>query len=164
MKRKLRLLLMGIIPVLVSCASRPVGLAPVGPSPFTGGVASGSTGCLRVFSEREPVIEGDTPIYYQHSDYAVFNARGKLIKYVDNTNGHYETSPRDVPLPPGRYVVRARAKDYLSVEVPVVVQAGRTTSVHLDDRWRPPPSTPRTEFVFEPGGQPVGWSAEPSGK
>ena len=90
--------------------------------------------------------------------------RGKLVKDVGNTNGHYDTAPETVPLPPGNYTVKARAKDYLSVLVPVVIEAGRITSVHLDDRWHPPKSTPTTEFVFEPGGQPVGWSAERPGR
>ena len=159
MKNKVAFLLIGVIPLLSSCASQRVFLAPVGPNPFQTTVASANTGYLKVFSEREAISEGDTPIFYQHSEYQVYNASGKLVKDVGNTSGHYDTAPETVPLPPGRYTVKARAKDYLSVVVPVVIDAGRTTSLHLDDRWQPPKSSPKTEFVFEPGGEPVGWRA-----
>ena len=164
MKSNATLLLIGIIPFLSSCASQRLVLAPVGPNPLQSNVSAGNTGFLRVFSEREPVSEGDTPIFYQPSEYKIYSAHGQLVKDVGNTNGHYDTAPRTVPLPAGRYTVKARAKDYLTVVVPVVIESGRTTSVHLDDRWRGPHDVPRAEFVFEPNGEPVGWSAEPPGR
>jgi len=118
-------------------------------------------GYLRVFTERELVTEGfdegANPSHYQHTDYRVYDERGKSVRYVGNSVGEYDSSPRVISLPPGRYIVRARAKDYLSVEVPVVVEPGRTTSVHLDDRWTPAPEATTNELVFEPDGKPVGW-------
>ena len=139
--------------------SKPIALAPVGPDPQSGG-ATGKLGYLKVYSDREPIIEGDNPIFYQHTEYRIYDARGKFVKDVGNINGHFDTSPRLVPLPPGHYNVRARAKDYLSVVVPVVIELGRTTRVHLDDRWAYPRNEPESEFVFEPSGAPVGWKAE----
>ena len=100
------------------------------------------------------------PIWYQHTDYSVYNAKGKRVKYVDNTTGHYSTSPRILSLPPGRYTVRARAKDWLSVIVPVVIERDRMTQVYLDDGWTPPAGTPKAELVGAPDGRPVGWSAD----
>jgi hypothetical protein len=150
---------LAVVILVTSCTSQRVALAPVGPNPESG-VAPGHAGYLEVFSEREPVMEGDDPIFYQHTEYRIYDDRGKLVKDVGNTNGHFDTSPRLVSLPPGRYSVKARAEDYLTVLVPVVIERGRTTSVHLDDRWACPQSEPRNEFVFEPNGAPVGWKAE----
>jgi hypothetical protein len=39
----------------------------------------------------------------------------------------------------------------------VVIKAGRTTRVHLDDKWQPPADTPKDELVTMPDGKPVGW-------
>jgi hypothetical protein len=43
------------------------------------------------------------------------------------------------------------------VRVPVLIERGRTTRIHLDDRWNIPANTPRSEFVWMPAGVPVGW-------
>lgn len=156
--------LFAVMPLLASCASQPIALAPVGPSPVAGGAASTDRGYLRVFSEREPVIEGfdqgANPLYYQHSDYRIYDRRGRLVKYVGNTVGRYDPAPRLVSLPPGSYTVEARAKDYLFVKAPVVIERGRTTRVHLDDQWKPPAGTPKNQLVFEPAGCAVGWRAK----
>jgi hypothetical protein len=64
-----------------------------------------------------------------------------------------------VALPPGNYVVKARAKDYLLVEVPVVIESSRTTRVHLDDQWVPEPGTSANQLVAQPNGSPAGWRA-----
>ena len=163
MKGKLISLVLPLSVFLVSCASSPVTLAPVGPNPSWGAASLADTGYLRVFSERELITEGydgGNPNYYQHSPYRIYDSRGKLVKYVGNIAGKYATAPAVVSLRPGSYVVKARAKDYLTVEVPVQVAPGRTTSVHLDDRWSPPAGTPNTALVLEPGGSPVGWRSD----
>lgn len=154
---------LGIVPLMAACVSQRVVLAPVGPSPAPELRASNAPGQLRVFSQREPVTAGDDPVYYQHTDYRIYDHRGKLVKYVGNTTGHFGRAPRVISLPPGDYTVKARAKDYLSVVVPVIIESGQTTSVHLDDRWSYPTNSSRNEFVFEPNGAPVGWSAQTMG-
>ncbi len=158
--------LLGVIPLLASCASQPITLAPVGPSPFAGGSSSVGTGHLQVFSSLAERSDDQNqsstdPVWYQHTDYNVYDGRGKLVRHVDNTVGHYSTSPRLVSLQPGNYTVRARATEWLSANVPVVIERGRTTKVHLDKNWKPPVGTPKTEIVSAPGGYPVGWRADP---
>jgi hypothetical protein len=167
MKLGIRLVWPFLIPLLTSCASQPITLARVGPEPYPSAFSSDKTGRLEVFSRREEQSDdqnqgdsGGDSIWYQHTDYAIYNAKGKRVNYVDNTTGHYSTSPRIVSLPPGKYTVRAQAKDWLSVNVPVVVERGRTTLVYLDDTWTPPPGTPKAELVSAPNGRPVGWSAD----
>jgi hypothetical protein len=146
--------------------SQPITLAPVGPNPLVGRSVSDGTGQLQVFSslaeQNDDQNQGSTggdPVWYQHTDYQVYDANGKLVKRVDNTIGHYSTSPRVVALRPGNYTVRAEASDWSSVNIPVVIERDRTTRVHLDDNWEPPPGTPKTEVVSAPNGSPVGWRA-----
>jgi hypothetical protein len=164
MKINARFLLLGVIPLLASCASPPIALAPVGPGPFAGRSSSIGTGRLQVFSSLAEECDdqnqggsGASPIWYQHTDYNVYDAGGKLVKHVHNTVGHYSTSPRLISLRPGNYTVRARDKEWLSVNVPVVIERGRTTKIHLDENWEPPAGTRKTEIVSAPDGNPVGW-------
>jgi hypothetical protein len=100
-----------------------------------------------------------SPGWYRHTDYSIRDFHGKLVAHVSNTTGHYATAPRSFTLPPGRYAVKAQARDYLWVTVPVTIEPGRTTRVHLDDNWTPPADAPQWEVVTTPDGKPVGWQA-----
>jgi hypothetical protein len=159
MKSVYILLATGLVSLLVGCSSTPVALAPVGPNPVD--IESmDSKGALQVFSSLTGRSEGDNPTWHKHTEYYIYNLHGKLLKHVDNTIGHYENAPRPVALPAGRYLVKAHAKDYFWVNVPVTIERGRTTRVHLDDNWKLPANTPKTELVSMPNGNPVGWRAE----
>ena len=147
--------------ILTGCASDPVPLSSVGPGPYPSatGVSSGQ---LEVFSALEGHAEGDNPTWFQHSDYYLYTPERKLLKHVWNTVGHYEEAPKRITLPAGTYIVKARAKDYFWVELPVLIRSGQSTVVHLDDRWTPPAGTPKTKVAYAPDGHPVGWSANPT--
>lgn len=56
--------------------------------------------------------------------------------------------------------MKAQANDYLWVSVPVTIERGQTTKLHLDDNWKPPSDTSKAELVSLPNGNPVGWQAE----
>jgi hypothetical protein len=142
--------------LLLGCSSPSVVLAPVGPSPAAPGNTSGD-GQLEVFSAVRGHTEGNNPTWYQHTDYYIYNEQNQSVKRVDNKVGHYDRAPRMIELPAGNYNVKARAKDYLWVKVPVVVEAGKTTEVHLDDAWTPSPESKPTDLVNVPAGYPVGW-------
>jgi hypothetical protein len=149
---------------LAGCATPPVVLGPVGPNPV-GRESGASGGALQVFSRGVEQSDdqdqgGDgTSAWYQHADYDIYNLHGKRVKHVDNAAGHYETAPRVVTLPPGRYMVVAEAKGGLRVKVPVNIERGRMSRIHLDGRWNPPAGAPRDEWVSLPSGSPVGWRA-----
>jgi hypothetical protein len=147
-----------VVLLFAGCSTVPVAMAPVGPNPAQLPTASNS-GQLEVFSALSGRMEGNNPTWYQHTDYYVCNSRGKELRRVDNSIGHYTQRPRIVTLPPGNYIIEARAKDVLSVEVPVLVKSGEITRVHLDGQWQPISGASKTELVFTPGGYPVGWSA-----
>ncbi len=146
--------------LLAGCASPALVLAPVGPNP-AGLTRDNPNGQLEVFSALTAQAEGDNPTWYQHTDYYLDSPQGKELRHVDNAIGYYATAPRIISLPAGHYLVKARAKGYLWITVPVVVEAGRTTKVHLDKNWQAPENTPQTEVVDIPGGYPVGWSSSP---
>jgi len=154
----------GLASFLAGCASTPVALGPVGPNPLSD-IGMASEGQLQVFSslaqESDDQNQGsEDPVWYQHTDYTIRDLHGRLVRRVDNTVGHYSQAPRVVTLPPGRYLVKAHAKDYLQVEVPVTIERGRTTRVHLDDNWKPPAVAPKRDVVSMPDGTPVGWRAK----
>ena len=155
----------GLISVLAGCISTPpVAVAPVGPNPF-GSRSLSSKGALQVFScltaQSDDQNQGSKdPIWYQHTDYCVYDLRHKLLKHVFNTVGHYEEAPRVLPLPAGTYFVKAQASDYFWVDVPVTIEPGRTTRVHLDDHWGI--TGEAAKLVSLPNGKPVGWRSEVS--
>jgi hypothetical protein len=147
--------------LMAGCHSTLVIQTPVGPEPLAAQTA-GSNSYLLVFSAKEARGDGDDPIYYQHSDYRIYDPRGKRVKYVGNSAGHFDQAPRRVQLPPGRYTLKARAECYDLVVVPVVIESGRTTVVHLEKEWKPASSLQKSELVNLPGGYVIGWSASPS--
>jgi hypothetical protein len=146
-----------LIPLLLGCSTMHVAVAPVGPNPAGERNPAEKNGRLQVFSVFVGHSEGDNPTWYRHADYDLFTSEGRPVQHVDNAIGHYERAPRLVALPPGKYVVKAAANDYLRVEVPVVIEPGRITRVHLDGAWRPAAGVPNAEVVCGPDGQPVGW-------
>ena len=147
--------------LMVGCHAPLVMRTPVGPDPL-GRETAGTNGHLLVFSAKEPRADGDDPIYYQPSDYWIYDSRGKRVKYVGNTTGHFDEAPRLVPLPPGAYTVKARAECFDFIVVPVVIKRGKTTVLHLDKDWKPTSFAQKTPLVNLPGGYAVGWSASPS--
>ena len=156
--------LMGAGLLLVGCSSASVTLAPVGPNP-AGGKSEASTGELQVFSRT--IVQDDDqnqagdglPVWYQHTDYNIFDQHGKLVKHVGNTTGHYAVAPDRIVLPAGEYLVKAQAQDFSKIAVPVTIERGRTTRVHLDNNWKTPEGAPKRELVTLPDGKPVGWRA-----
>lgn len=144
--------------LLAGCAA-PVALPPVGPYLY-GRETTADEGGLVVFSRMHGCSEGNNPTWYQHSDYNIYDLQGKLVKHVGNAIGRYEQAPLEVALQPGIYLVRSRANDYLRVEVPVLVERGRTTRIHLDGDWKYPAGTQMRELVSLPDGNLVGWRAK----
>jgi hypothetical protein len=147
-----------VVSLFTGCSSAPVVLAPIGPNPAAL-QSNGGTGQLEVFSALSGRTEGSNPTWERHTDYYVCNPQGKRLEHVDNSNGKYSQSPRIIDLPPGQYLVEARAKGILHTRVPVMIKSGALTQVHLDGSWQPVADATPTELVFAPNSYPVGWSA-----
>jgi hypothetical protein len=145
-----------IMPLLAGCATKPVTLSPVGPEP-SHQTPYNSTGHLRVYSDTETCDIGENN-YYPHMGYVIRGESGKVIKFVPNHIGDMDESPTLVTMPTGNYQVVAESSAYGRVTVPVIIQAGKTTVLHLDRGWRPALNSSSNEVVRLPDGEAVGWS------
>jgi hypothetical protein len=145
-----------IVPLLTGCATNRVVLNSVGPGP-TRPEAFAPKGYLQVFSDTETHVIGDGPPYYPHTGYSIHDESGKLVQFVPNHIGDMDESPSIVTIPAGNYNVVARSSAYGRVTVPVAIQSGRTTVVHLDRDWRPSANIPTNGLVYLPNGEAVGW-------
>jgi hypothetical protein len=152
-----------IIPLLAGCASNPMALAPVGPD-AGGRTVSGAKGYLEVFTATEksaPIASDDNTYFDLHSGYDINDPSGKSIKYVPNHASNMDESPDRVTLPAGNYNIVAKSTCCGLVTVPVVIEKGKTTIVHLDRNWFPPSNISTNRLVFLPNGETVGWSGPP---
>jgi len=119
------------------CVSKPTALAPVGPDSAgrTSTAPAFAKGRLMVFSATEKGLPyaSDAPVIFDiHTGYEVTDAAGHA-RYVANHASDLDEWPDSVVLPPGDYTVVAKSASLGLVSVPVTIENGRTTSVHLDD-------------------------------
>jgi hypothetical protein len=113
-----------------SCFAGPMPILPtVGPS------EPEHIGYLIVYSATEASNDGDV-MYYTHTDYELYSARGVFLKKIRNSIVKGDETPERVPLAPGRYLVEAQSEADGIVRVPVVVADGRTTVVNLENDRR----------------------------
>jgi hypothetical protein len=96
---------------------------------------------------------------HYHSDYRLCSADGKPLQWVRNRVGQLSEDPASVGLPPGRYSVTTRAAGFGTVTVPIVIEPGKTTSVHLDGS-EPIGQGTGHGFVSLPDGLIIGWRAK----
>jgi hypothetical protein len=135
---------------------------PVGPPPL---VAPGRSdqGALVVYSALDFGTPSDPERVSHHSDYQIYSADGRRFKYVNNRIGTYIEDPATVGLPPGLYKVRARAAAFGFVTTSVVIEAGKTTFIHLDgSELSSGIQTPASRIVRLPDGLIMGWQAKES--
>jgi hypothetical protein len=149
----------GIVPCLVGCVSGPTALAPVGPEAH-GRTRPGPEGYLEVFTATRAVDTDFHSNFNPHLGYNVSDLSGKWVEFVPNHASDLDETPDLVPLAPGTYRVVAESTWCGLVWVPVVVQQGKTTVVHLDgNQWRPA-SGAFGHLVYLPNGEAVGWSSQ----
>jgi hypothetical protein len=153
----LALLGAALFPILPGCIANPTALAPVGPG-IQGRAYSGADGYLQVFTATTTVDVDFHSYFNPHLAYDVKDLAGKTVRFVANHDSEMDETPDTVSLPPGTYRVVAESAWCGLVSVPVTIERGRTTVVHLDGNpWRPPHAT-ASELVYLPNGEAVGWS------
>lgn len=161
---------------LLGCASSEIRLAaPLGPRPGVAAEAE-NLGALEVFTARQPVVDdvnfeeffaGDGFLKDcedpAHTDYTLCSQDGKSLRRVKNSTHPQDEQPNLLRLAPGNYRVRAQSEGpdgmRATVVVPVRIEAGRTTRVHLLAPWTPNQALAGGDLVRLPNGQPVGWRA-----
>ncbi|HTY87475.1 MAG TPA: hypothetical protein VMB80_08425 [Candidatus Acidoferrum sp.] len=152
-------------------------LEPVGPNP-TLTARNAGPGFLQVFSAREriPVDVNGEEFFYDndygrnaflryaaHTSYAIYAPDGRQVQQVRNNAGNMNNpDPSTVSLSPGVYEVVAAAEDYgdvtYPVRIPVVIEPGLTTRVHLDGQWSPAVcGKQQDKLVCLPNGHWAGW-------
>jgi hypothetical protein len=155
-------------------APQVIELNQVGPDPALAAQHS-SDGLLQVYTARERApIDINAEVFFCNNDfgknefllgtsrtaYAIYDQENHLVRRVRNTTGLNDPNPTLVQLSPGVYRIKAEAADSgnvtLTVMVPVCVQAGLTTALHLDGNCSPA-SIEGNEPVRLPNGSFVGW-------
>ncbi len=149
--------------LLAGCASTNTGvvLDSVGPGPTESANSAAANGTLLVYSAYE--VNANFNIRddrrHQYSDYRILGNDGKLVQPVVNDSGTILQRPASVDLPVGQYRVVAQANGYGLVTVPVTIEAGRTTVLHLEGgiKWPNQFGENQTNAVRLPDGEIVGW-------
>lgn len=162
MQSKLLYLAFPISLLLVSCASQPIAIAPVGPRPgaWSDFASVSGPGQLQVFTETEEYEwEHDVP-YFPHRDYQIYTSDGKRLRRVWNSQSHEDETPTVVDLPAGNYLVKADAEFYGPVTVPIVIKPGQLTKVILQPGWHPGKTIASGDLVQMPNGYYIGWKAD----
>ncbi len=171
------ILVAAVTSMLPGCSTPTTTVLPaVGPNPL-GAVHAGPNGDLQVFAAPEGESDINTmqeeqnigiPQYHHRTSYSIYDSRGKLVETLtDDLGSDFKRSPRRISLPAGTYSVKALMAVGFGqwVTLPVVIEAGRTTRVHLNGDWKPPGNTPANEIVQASDGISVGWRAvSPSGQ
>jgi len=138
--------------VLTGCGTTPqiAVLAPVGPNSAAPPEPE-HMGVLQVYSARPLAVTdvnfeeffanddfggNEFPVEPAHTDYTICKQDGQVLEHVRNARNLDDPQPALVTLPEGEYNIKAQAKDAnpgtFAVMVPVIIETGRATQVHLD--------------------------------
>ena len=150
--------------MLAGCASdnKRIAINTVGPAPAKTSATSPSTnGNLAVYSayRRTPDFDTRDPYRPEYSDYRIYNVDGKFLRNIHNDSGTFLQDPASVPLVPGKYRIVARANGFGLIMVPILIEAGQSTVLHLEggDLGGDTSGFNQTNAVRLPDGQIVGW-------
>ena len=125
--------------------------------------ASAANGDLVVYSAHEANADFNRrdPYRQEFSDYQILTPAGEFLQQVHNDSGTILPRPQGVELPSGSYRVVAQANGYGTVTVPVTIEAGRDTILHLegDVKWLNQFGLNQTNAVCLPHGEIVGWKS-----
>jgi major membrane immunogen (membrane-anchored lipoprotein) len=161
MKLALGNTIVSVAAVLVaSCASAPPTMVHEIVGPIPGVANEEQKGFLTVYSRTVLTTPPprDAPSVLSYTDYEIDAANGTLFEQV--ANGDEE--PTRVTLPKGTYTVVADSDTSGTVNVPVAIEAGKITVVHLEREkdWKEASARVRSaDLVQLPNGQPIGFRA-----
>jgi len=144
--------------LLASCVSAPPTIVheTVGPGPTV--VNEEHNGFLKVYSATEWMADDDGPSLLKYTNYQIEASDGTLFKEVPND----DQDPTRVILPKNTYTVVAQSDTSGTVSVPVAIETGKTTVLHLEREkdWKEAAAGTRSgDLVRLPNGQPIGFRA-----
>lgn len=141
---------------VAACANtRPIAIDnAVGPDNLS--VETGKDGSLIVYSALNGFTTRDSD-HPRHTNYDIYLLDGTFMRTVINRSGSFAQDPLRVSLPAGHYRIVARAANVGKVALPILIVAGRTTTVDLNKELSAQ-STVATENaqVTLPNGQVIG--------
>jgi hypothetical protein len=150
------MLLLATIGILAGCSIAPPTVVHETVGPTVTISDEQHNGFLRVFTATAWMTDGDGPSQLNYTDYQVTAADGSLFKEISNGN----EEPARVTLPKGTYTVIAQSDTSGTVNVPVKIETGRITEVHLDGEWKEASVRfSSVNLVRLPNGQPIGFRA-----
>jgi len=132
--------------------------------PRVAAAADGQVGYLTVYSASiwiTPPGDEVIPSVLSYTDYDIRSLDGSLFKHV--VNGDEE--PARVTLPKGRYIVAAESDAGDSIRVPVAIETGRSTILHLEQEREAKKAFAGIndhDLVRLPSGQAIGFRARQS--
>lgn len=133
----------------------------VGPVPSAARGTDSTNGTLLVYSayKRNADFNSSDPNRPEHSDYKILTEDGHLLRKVHNITSTAFQDAVAVELTPGKYQVVARANGYGYLTIPVVIEAQRSTVIHLEGGgfWPDESAFNETNAVRLPDGQIIGW-------
>ena len=142
-----------------SCASAPPTIVHETVGPGLTVSNEEQNGFLTVYSATEwTTTDGDSPSLLSYTNYQIDAPDGTLFEEV--SNGDYE--PTRVILPKGTYTVVAWSDTSGEVSVPVAIETGKITVVHLEREkdWEEASARiPSADLVRLPNGRPIGFRA-----
>ena len=144
--------------LVASCASAPPTIVHETVGPGLTVVNEEHNGFLKVYSATAWTTDDDGPSLLKYTNYQIDAADGTLFKEVPND----DQEPTRVILPKGTYTVVAQSDASGMVSVPVAIETGRTTVVHLEREkdWKEAPAgIGSADLVRLPNGQPIGFRA-----
>jgi hypothetical protein len=144
--------------LVVSCASAPPTIVRETVGPSLAAVNEEHNGFLTVYSATAWESDDDGPSLLNYTNYRIDAADGTLFKEVPNG----DQEPTRVILPKGTYTVVAWSDTSGEVSVPVAIEAGKITAVHLEREkdWKEASCEIRSaDLVRLPNGQPIGFRA-----
>lgn len=120
-----------------------------------------NSGSLIVYTAVSPAMNLVDPDTDLHTDYTIRSSDGAVCREVKNWVSKALSEPAMVKLAPGIYTLEADAAGEGHVQVPVVIEANRTTTVYLDGANHPElKDVDLAKLVSLPRDGAVGWGAD----
>jgi hypothetical protein len=147
--------------LVASCASGPPTIVHETVGPGLEVVNQEHNGLLTVYSATAWTTDDDGPSLLSYTNYQIDAVDGTLFEEVPNG----DQEPTGVILPKGTYTVVGQSDTSGMVSVPVAIEAGKVTVVHLEreNDWQKASAGIRNaDLVRLPNGQPIGFHARPA--
>ncbi|MDB6066496.1 MAG: hypothetical protein JWR26_2704 [Pedosphaera sp.] len=157
-------LLLGIIPLLASCAGNQpdASLQPMKTSALSSsGHSLRNQGFLVIYTPTNMRFGESNARYFPHTPYEIYNHNSDwMYEYVPNHLGKKDEKPTLVTIPSGPYRVKAHTAYGHLITIPVVIRPETLTTICLEGDRKPPAHSNGDLYSLHLNGKTVGWVAD----